>query len=157
MQVRKKQIHPRSAEYMQVRKKQILISFTRAALSTCRCAKSKFLSVTNASNSKYDVMAGTRLNFIENTVVPLAQRLAAAETPAVRAFGSDLVPWFDTDALPVMAEARRRTLQAARQALEMGVPLNVLNTMFDLGLPNFPWGDTPYVSRSLAPVHPRHP
>ena len=33
MQVRKKQIHPRSAEYMQVRKKQILISISD--LHTC--------------------------------------------------------------------------------------------------------------------------
>jgi len=35
MQVRKKQIHPRSAEYMQVRKKQILISLTGRSLDLC--------------------------------------------------------------------------------------------------------------------------
>jgi len=33
MQVRKKQIHPRSAEYMQVRKKQILISSPKQGMS----------------------------------------------------------------------------------------------------------------------------
>ncbi len=35
MQVRKKQIHPRSAEYMQVRKKQILIS--KSQVPDCGC------------------------------------------------------------------------------------------------------------------------
>ena len=51
-----------------------------------------------------------------------------------------------------MQEARRQRLSAARAAFEMGIPLNELNRLLDLGIKPFPWGDTPYVPSSLQPI-----
>jgi len=41
--------------------------------------------VTVTDNAKYDVMAGSRLNFIENRVAPLCTRLEAEEDATVKA------------------------------------------------------------------------
>jgi len=166
--------------------------------------------VTTTDKAKYDVMAGARLNFIENRVAPLCARLEAEENattiPAimraaagennslahsdhvpqsgfpssgskivagsgsqweragVRAPGSPIenqkskiknaIGWFDVDSLPIMQEARRHRLAAAKTGFDMGIPLNELNRVFDLGFKSFPWGDTGYLKSNLSPVGP---
>ncbi len=123
--------------------------------------------VSSTEHAKYDVMAGARLNFIENRVAPLCNRLEAAENlttiPAIlrsldhlsatasaaAAQPSGPTPttgWFDLDSLPVMQEARRSRLAAARAGFEMGVPFNELNRVLDLGFRPLPWGDEGYIS-----------
>jgi phage portal protein BeeE len=108
--------------------------------------------VTTTDKAKYDVMQGARLNFIENRVAPLCARLEAAEDPTVKAIDPNAVGWFDVDSLPIMQEARRSRLVAAKNGFDMGIPFNELNRVFDLGFKSFPWGDTGYLSNKLQPA-----
>ena len=132
--------------------------------------------VTTTDHNKYDVMSGARLNFIENRVAPLCRRLEAEEnattipalvgstTPGSAGIlaGSSIqnqnskinnvVGWFDLDSLPILQEARRNRLAAARTAFEMGIPFNELNRVLDLGFKSLPWGDRGYVGSKLQEV-----
>jgi len=51
--------------------------------------------------------------------------------------------------LPILQDARRQRLAAARTGFEMGVPFNELNRVLDLGFKPLPWGDQGYVSGKL--------
>jgi phage portal protein BeeE len=122
--------------------------------------------VTTTEHSKYDVMAGARLNFIENRIAPLCARLEAEENfttiPAILAGSGasaqiqnqnskieNVVGWFDLDSLPLMQEARRNRLASAKTGFELGVPFNELNRVLDLGFKPLPWGDEGYVAANL--------
>src|SRR5215831_2510663 len=63
--------------------------------------------VTTTDHSKYDVMQGARLNFIENRVAPLCRRLEAAEAVTVRSLDPRAAGWFDLESLAIMQQARR--------------------------------------------------
>jgi HK97 family phage portal protein len=108
--------------------------------------------VTTTDAAKYDVMAGARLNFIENRVAPLCSRLEAEEEVTVKSIDPRASGWFDLDSLPIMQEARRSRLASARSGFEMGVPFNELNRVLDLGFKPLPWGDRGYVASKLAEV-----
>ena len=110
--------------------------------------------VTTTDKAKYDVMAGARLNFIENRVAPLCARLEAEEDATVKAIDPGAVGWFDVDSLPIMQEARRHRLAAAKTGFDMGIPFNELNRVFDLGFKEFPWGNNGYLKSNLTPVGP---
>ena len=101
--------------------------------------------VVTTDNAKYDVMAGSRLNFIENRVAPLCARLEAEEDITVKALDRSATGWFDLDSLPIMQQARRTRLAAAKLGFDMGIPLNELNTVLDLGFKPLPWGNTGYL------------
>lgn len=90
-----------------------------------------------------------RLNFIENTCMPLGERLEAAFENVVRGFGPELYGYFDFDSLPVMQAARRQRADVAVKYFGMGVPLADLNETFDLGLPDRPWHAKGYVPFSF--------
>jgi HK97 family phage portal protein len=108
--------------------------------------------VTTTDKAKYDVMAGARLNFLQNRVVPLCARLEAEEETTVRAIDRNAVGWFDVDSVPLMQEALKTRLIAAKTGFDMGIPFNLLNREFDLGFPSFPWGNTGYLPNKLRPV-----
>ena len=108
--------------------------------------------VTTTEHSKYDVMTGARLNFIENRVAPLCSRLEAEEDVTVKQLDPRASGWFDLDSLPILQQARRNRLAAARAGFEMGIPLNELNRILDLGFRSLPWGDRGYVASTLAEV-----
>ncbi|MBU6408987.1 MAG: phage portal protein [Verrucomicrobia bacterium] len=90
-----------------------------------------------------------RFGFIENTITPICHRLEAAVQPIVRAFGDDLVGWFDVESLPVMQEARRTRADAASRMFGMGVPFNEINKVYDLGFADLPWGNTGFLPETL--------
>jgi HK97 family phage portal protein len=102
--------------------------------------------VTTTEYAKYDVMEGARYNFVENRVIPLCGRIEAEEQQTVRALDSNAAGWFDLESIPLMQRARRERLAAARTGFDMGVPINELNRVFDLGFKPLPWGDKGYVS-----------
>jgi phage portal protein BeeE len=108
--------------------------------------------VTTTDTAKYDVMAGARLNFIENRVIPLCRRLEAEELASIHAVDPEVVGWFDVESLPIMQRARRERLAAARKGFEMGIPFNDLNRLLDLGFRSLPWGDQGYVASGLREV-----
>src|SRR5207247_1853725 len=70
--------------------------------------------ITTTEKAKFDVMAGARLNFVENRVAPLCSRLEAEEDATVKSIDRNAVGWFDLDSLPIMQEARRARLAAAK-------------------------------------------
>lgn len=108
--------------------------------------------VTTTDHNKYDVMRGARLNFIENRIAPLCARLEAEEQQTIRAIDPTAVGWFDLDALPIMQQARRDRLAAAKTGFDMGIPFNDLNRIFDLGFHPLPWGNTGYLPSNYQPV-----
>ena len=108
--------------------------------------------ITTTSAAKYDVMAGARLNFIENRVVPLCRRLEAEDDVTVKSIDPMADGWFDTEDHPVLAAARRERLAAARAGFDMGVPFNELNRAFDLGFKPLPWGDKGYIPSAMQPA-----
>lgn len=108
--------------------------------------------VTSTHVAKYDVMEGARRNFIENRVVPLCRRLEAEEDVTVKAIDPSANGWFDVEDHPVLTQARRDRLNAARAGFEMGIPFNELNRAFNLGFKPLPWGDQGYVASGLQPA-----
>lgn len=108
--------------------------------------------VTTTDTAKYDVMAGARLNFIENRVAPLCRRLEAEEDLSVKALDPRAVGWFDLESLPILQEVRWNRLKTARVGFEMGVTFNELNRVLDLGFKPLPWGDVGYTASNLKPV-----
>jgi phage portal protein BeeE len=108
--------------------------------------------ITSTDKAKYDVMAGARLNFIENRVAPLCSRLEAEEDATVKSIDKNAVGWFDIDSLPIMQEARRSRLAAVKTGFDMGIPFNELNRAFDLGFKPLPWGDDGYLRSNLQKV-----
>src|ERR1051325_1112308 len=113
--------------------------------------------ITTTDHAKYDVIQGARLNFIENRVAPLCARLEAEENatviPALNSqlstLNSPVVGWFDLDSLPIMQNARRARLAAAKTGFDMGIPFNELNRVLDLGFKPLPHGDTCYLPSNL--------
>jgi hypothetical protein len=108
--------------------------------------------ITSTNNAKYDVMAGARLNFIENRVVPLCRRLEAEESVTVKAIDPEADGWFDVEDHPVLTQARRARLAAARAGFDMGIPFNDLNRAFDLGFRPLPWGEQGYIPGGMQPA-----
>jgi HK97 family phage portal protein len=105
--------------------------------------------ITATEHAKYDVMQGARLNFIENRVAPLCARLEASEDQTVKLLDSRASGWFDLDSLPIMQQARRDRLTAARTGFDLGIPFNELNRVLDLGFKRLPWGDRGYVPKTM--------
>jgi HK97 family phage portal protein len=124
--------------------------FSRSEICAAFGVPEEVISSTN--NAKYDVMAGARLNFIENRVIPLCRRLEAEEGVVVKAIDPDADGWFDVEDHPVLTEARRARLAAARAGFDMGIPFNDLNRAFDLGFRPLPWGDQGYVPTTVQQV-----
>src|SRR5437899_8179685 len=108
--------------------------------------------ITSSDHAKYDVMQGARLNFIENRIAPLCARLEAEEQKTIHAIDPNAVGWFDLDSLPIMQQARRNRLAAAKTGFDIGIPFNELNRVLDLGFPDLPHGNTSYLPSSLQPA-----
>lgn len=88
-----------------------------------------------------------RLNFIENRVAPLCERLEAAFAPLIKRLDPGLYGWFDLECLPIMQAARRGRYTTAAAAFNMGVPIDECSEIFDLGLPS----DLPHAGKSFLP------
>jgi len=124
--------------------------FSRAEICSAFGVPEEIVATTD--HNKYDVMQGARQNFIENRVAPLCGRLEAEEDALVKSLDARAVGWFDLDSLPIMQQARRNRLAAAKTGFDMGVPFNELNRVLDLGFKPLPWGDEGYVSGKLQKV-----
>jgi phage portal protein BeeE len=124
--------------------------FTRAEICAAFGVPEEVLTTTE--HAKYDVMAGARLNFIENRIAPLCSRLEAEEAVTVKSIDPAASGWFDLDSLPIFQEARRQRLAAARAGFDMGIPFNELNRVLDLGFKSLPWGDQGHIPSTLRPA-----
>jgi HK97 family phage portal protein len=129
--------------------------FSRAEICAAFGVPEEILTATD--HAKYDVMQGARQNFIENRVAPLCCRLEAAEDVVVKSLDPSAVGWFDLDSLPIMQQARRNRLMAARTGFDMGIPFNELNRVLDLGFKHLPWGDEGYVGAGMQKIGNQNP
>ena len=116
-------------------------------------------SVAGFSDAKSTSLSGggqamnaEKLTFVEQELSYLAERIESAVAPIIATFGDDLVGFFDIESLPVMQEARRMRWDTATKAFNLGVPMDTINTTFDLGLPNLPHGKKSYLPFSLQEV-----
>jgi HK97 family phage portal protein len=125
--------------------------FNRQEICAVFGVPQEILGFTEDANRS--VGQSSRLNFIENRVVPLCRRLEPGVAPLVDLAsgkrGKKIVGWFDEYALPIMQAARRERYAAAVGAFGIGVPINTCNQVFDLGLP----GDLPHGTRSYLPFN----
>jgi len=103
-----------------------------------------------SEDANRSVSDAARLNFVENRILPLCERIEASMDPVVKVFGADLWGWFDGESLPVMQGARRARYATAVPAFGIGIPVNTLNQVFDLGLPDdLPHGDASFLPFSM--------
>jgi phage portal protein BeeE len=109
-------------------------------------------SGTSGGSSSGGSQQQDRRVFIENTITTLCRQIEAAFAPIAKRFDPSFEVWFDIDSLPIMQEARRDRLTAATAAFGMGIPLNDINQVYDLGFKKFPHGDTAYLPFNLQPV-----
>ena len=143
-EITKPQLSSADLQFLENRK------FSRAEICAAFGVPEEILITTD--NAKYDVMAGSRLNFIENRVAPFCARLEAEERETIKTIDPTATGWFDLDSLPIMQEARRSRLVAAKAGFDMGIPLNDLNRVLDLGFEELPWGDTGYLPTNHQPL-----
>lgn len=99
-----------------------------------------------------DAKKSEEQSFIENTIAPLCAHLESAVEPIVKTFGDGLCGWFDIDSLPVMQEARRARLDAGVKAFAIGASFNDVNTVYDLGFPDYAWGKKSFLPFNLQEV-----
>jgi phage portal protein BeeE len=97
-------------------------------------------------------------SFVESTVSAVCHRCETAVQPIIDTFGDGLVGWFDIDSMPIMQAQRRARLASAQQLFGMGVPMDDINVVLDLGLPERPWykkGWLPFnLQDASAPTEP---
>jgi phage portal protein BeeE len=93
-------------------------------------------------------------HWIHHVLAPLCRRLEAGLQPVLDALEprAGLTACFDVEDLPEMQEARRGRVDAARALFQLGVPLNDINRVLDLGLPHYPWGNRPYLPQNVQPI-----
>jgi len=93
------------------------------------------------------VSESARLNFIENRIAPLCERIEAAMEPFVKLLDPGLWGWFDIESLPIMQSARRARWDGALKAFGVGLPIDDCGELFDLGLPQ----NLPHAGKSFLP------
>jgi HK97 family phage portal protein len=99
-----------------------------------------------------DAKKSEEQSFIENTIAPLCEHLAASVEPIIKTFGEGMVGWFDIDSLPVMQDARRARLDSGVKAFAIGATFNDINSVYDLGFPEYPWGKKSFLPFNLQEV-----
>ena len=114
-------------------------------------------SIMGFNESKSSALSGggaaineERLSFVQQNIGTKCHRYEAAVDPIIKTFGDDLVGWFDIDSLPIMQDSRRARVAAAAQVFAMGVPLNDINRVYDLGFPEYKWGKVGMLPMNLV-------
>lgn len=122
--------------------------FDRQTICAIYGVPQELLGFTEDANRS--VGESARQNFVENRIAPLCERLAAPLQPMFRAFAADLRGEFAVEDHPAMQAARRARFVTAKDIFAgMGVPVAVLDDVFDLGLPELPHGRTVFLPFSL--------
>jgi len=85
------------------------------------------------------------------TVISVYQRLLAVKKNLLRSSALGF------PALPIMQEARRDRLAAAKTGFDMGIPFNELNRVLDLGFKPLPWGNTGYLPAKYTALNASPP
>ncbi|HKQ38271.1 MAG TPA: phage portal protein [Verrucomicrobiae bacterium] len=117
--------------------------FNRQEICSIYKVPQELLGYTEDANRS--VSDAARLNFVENRIAPLCKRLEAGIDPIVKKFGRELRGEFHVKATPVMQAAQRARIDSGLKLFGVGVPLNAVNAVLDLGLPELPHGDRTFL------------
>lgn len=93
------------------------------------------------------VSDNARLNFVENRLCPLCERILSAVEPILQRF--KVYGFFDIDSLPIMQQARLSRVDTAVKMFGLGVPFNDINRNLDLGFPDYAWHNKGYLPFNL--------
>lgn len=118
--------------------------FNRQEICAIYKVPQELLGYTEDANRS--VSEAARLNFVENRIAPLCKRLEAGIDPIVKLFGRELRGEFHVKATPVMQSAQRARIDSGLKLFGLGVPLNVVNQVLDLGLPELAHGERSFLS-----------
>jgi HK97 family phage portal protein len=118
--------------------------FNRQEICAIYKVPQELLGYTEDANRS--VSEAARLNFVENRIAPLCKRLEAGIDPIVKMFGRELRGEFHVKATPVMQSAQRARIDSGLKLFSVGVPLNVVNHVLDLGLPELAHGERSFLS-----------
>jgi phage portal protein BeeE len=118
--------------------------FNRQEICAIYKVPQELLGYTEDANRSVSEVA--RLNFFQNRIAPLCKRLEAGIDPIVKMFGRELHGEFQVKATPVMQAAQRARIDSGLKLFGVGVPLNVVNQVLDLGLPELVHGERSFLS-----------
>lgn len=118
--------------------------FNRQEICAIYKVPQELLGYTEDANRS--VSEAARLNFVENRIAPLCKRLEAGIDPIVKMFGRDLRGEFHVNATPIMQAAQRARIDSGLKLFGVGVPLNIVNHVLDLGLPELAHGDRSFLA-----------
>ena len=118
--------------------------FNRQEICAIYKVPQELLGYTEDANRS--VSEAARLNFVENRIAPLCKRLEAGIDPIVKMFGRELRGEFHVNATPIMQAAQRARIDSGLKLFGVGVPLNIVNQVLDLGLPDLTHGDRSFLS-----------
>jgi HK97 family phage portal protein len=118
--------------------------FNRQEICAIYKVPQELLGYTEDANRS--VSEAARLNFVENRIAPLCKRLEAGIDPVVKMFGGELRGEFHVKATPAMQAAQRARIDSGLKLFGVGVPLNVVNQVLDLGLPELAHGERSFLS-----------
>ena len=118
--------------------------FNRQEICAIYKVPQELLGFTEDANRS--VSEAARLNFVENRIAPLCKRLQAGIDPIVKMFGRELRGEFQVNTTPIMMAAQRARIDSGLKLFGVGVPLNVVNHVLDLGLPELAHGERSFLS-----------
>lgn len=122
--------------------------FNRQEICAAFRVPQELLGFTEDANRS--VGDAARQNFLENRIAPLCDELVASFAPLLALFGQGISMEFAIEDHPVMQAARRARFTTAKDVFStMGIPVKVLDDVFDLGLPDLPHGDKVFLPFSL--------
>lgn len=144
MEVQKPELSAADMQFLESRK------FKRQEICSVFRVPQELLGFTEDANRS--VGDAARLNFIENTMMPLGDRIEAAFKKITRVGGENVCGYFDWDELPVMQAARRGRVDTALKLWSVGVPFNDINEELQLGFQPYDWHKIGYLPFSVSPA-----
>jgi len=95
-----------------------------------------------------------RHTFWLDTVTPILDLITESLTLSLASeYGPDIRITYDTSGVPALRENTDQKIQTAARLWDMGVPLNAINALLDLGLDaKIPGGDVGYINSGKVPI-----
>lgn len=102
----------------------------------------------------YATFMGQKKVFWTDTIMPFTNRLAEEfNAQFFNRFMPDIYCRFDYSNVSALQDDVKEKIECAKRLWDMGVPFNVLNEKFELGIDDIEGGDTGYVPFNLVPVN----
>lgn len=135
---------PRDMDWLESRK------FNREEICSIFAVPPPLVGVLD--NATYNNIETANRMFWSNGMLPAIRRWETALNAKVApAFGADVRIRYDVSHVSALQAATKDNVDVAAKLWALGVPLNVLNSTLNLGLPEVSGGDVGYVSSAITP------